>query len=359
MIIRLSNWVLSLLLALSVFAAASPQPAAAASKTALEQALDYAPPATTEIAFTDWQRLKAIEGIAAVNSVSMPDVRERIRKMLVITQERHAPMAGFGLAKFATFAKTWGWDTSDLAWEAMLNLDDEAPLYILQFRANFDMSALAERYRAYQFNERVLDNGITVFTSTVNIKAAWISGSELALRNSALDVKQHRLIVTSGDAGIAAAFAALNDKTARPGSVQRLAKMLARQASGILALPPHACERQRALNKLLKSSKAPALGAYETLAIGYDIVNGQPLGLIAMEYADPATAKTDAPIRLNIAKTGLSLATNRPYSDLITVKSSRVTGTAFMMTVHFREGQPRLLRDMMLRFDVAFAGCGE
>lgn len=91
---------------LCVINATTPATATAASPTRLEQALSYAPAATRSFAFTDWQRIKAIEKTPAINSAKTP-LNERMRWLLKTTVERHAPLSGFGLARFRTFAELW------------------------------------------------------------------------------------------------------------------------------------------------------------------------------------------------------------------------------------------------------------
>ncbi len=107
-----------------------------------------------------------------------------------------------------------GWDSTDLDWDATLTIGDKPPLYVLQLRTDFDMAALAERYKQRKFSVTPLAQGIKLYSTQLVMKADWVRGSELALVNTAIDVKQRRLIVSSGIEVIQSALAATKDKSA-------------------------------------------------------------------------------------------------------------------------------------------------
>lgn len=360
------------LLILCVSNAATSAKTTAASPTPLEQALTYAPAATRSFAFTDWQRIKMIEKAITLNSATTA-LNERARWLLKTTVDRHAPMSGFGLAHFRTFAEMWGWDATDLAWEATLAAGDAPPLHVLQLRADFDMAALAERYKQRKFSATPLAEGITLYSAKLDSKADWVRGSELALVNTAIDAKRRRLIVSSGAAVIQAALAAKNDATAHANgpSVQRVARLLGTPAAGTLLMGPELCatvsvtfgkqlskEQIEAIRKRLLNGKA--VSPYETLSVSYDYVEGRPLGTIAMDYADAAKAKADLKARSDAAKNGISLAINKPYRDSVfALIDGSLQGSTLLLRVQPFRDRPGRLASMLLQRDMPFASCGE
>lgn len=363
---------LAALLILSVINLMPPAMTAAAAPTPLEQALAYAPSATRSIAFTDWQRIKTIEKNTAINSASTP-LNERIRWMQKATLTRHAPMSAFGLARFRTFAELWGWDTTDLQWEATFTAGDEPPLYVMQLRADFDMAALAERYKQRKFSAKALADGVTLYSTKLDLKADWLRGSELALVNTAIDARQRRLIVSSVAQVIESAFAASKDKAAaaKSPSLQRVVRLLGRPASSTLLMGPELCASTSILSgKQLSKEQIDAIrkrlfdgkdvSPYETLAVSYDYVSGRPLGTIAMDYADAAKAKADLKTRSDAAKNGISLAINKPYRDSVFVlENSSVQGNTLVLELRPFDDRPDRLRSMLLKRDMPFAGCGQ
>ncbi len=344
----------------------------AATTTPLERALSYAPAATAVFAFTDWQRIKVIEKTTTLNSATTP-LNERMRWMQKTIAHRHGPMSGFGLTRFRTFAELWGWDVTDLDWDATLTVGDEPPLYVMQLRADFDLTALAERYKQRKFSATALADGITLYSTKLDVKADWVRGSELALINTAIDVKQRRLIVSSGVEGIESALAATKAKAvaAKGPSVQRVVRLLGSPASSTLIMGSELCasmnfpfgkrlskEQIDAIRKRLLNGKA--VSAYETLAVSYDYVDGHPLGTIAMDYADAAAAKADLKPRTDAASNGISLVINKPYRDSVfALTDSSVQGNTLVLRVQPFQDRPDRLRAMLLQRDMPFARCAE
>src|SRR6478672_3207159 len=101
------------ILGLAPAAAQSPSPAAGFAP--LTEAVTFAPLGAAGILFTDWAAAKAAHGYADVTSATPID--ERMRAMVDLGK-LEAPFAGYAIEHLATHADDWGWDTTDLDWEA-------------------------------------------------------------------------------------------------------------------------------------------------------------------------------------------------------------------------------------------------
>jgi hypothetical protein len=347
-------------------------PAAGAVSASLNAALAYAAPGTSALAFTDWQRIKAAEGLAALNSANT-SLDDRAQRFYDVILDRHAPMSAFGISRFVNFAEVWGWDSTDLAWEATYEQKDSAPLVVLQFRAGFDMTKLAARYEAFKFAKEDLGAGVVLNSTALRADTEWSRKTELALANSALDAKQRRLIVSPDAQRVKDALAGVKTKSGRASeaSTRRSIAALGNTMGAYWVFAPKNCEltdvpidklrltpaQRDALRKQLLSKTQ--VGDYLTLAVGYDFVKGKPAGTVVMDYADAARAKADAPARIAAAKDGVSLVVSKPYRDAIfTLSASRIVASTIVLSVRPVDDKPRRLRDMVFRGDMAFASCG-
>jgi hypothetical protein len=82
-------------------------------------------------------------------------------------------------------------------------------------------------------------------------------------------------------------------------------------------------------------------------------VNGE----IVMNYTDAQNAHRDLFSRERALRTGVSIETRTPYSDLVTLDAGHVDGQNLILDVSRAGNRPLLLFRMWLRLDLAFAGC--
>jgi len=93
------------------------------------EALSLLSPDIDAFEFTHWSALKAIHAGADVTSAS--PLSERQRLMLDIAHEE-TPTFPLGLDRLGTWSERWGWDTTDLEWQASCCGDPDFAL--LRFR---------------------------------------------------------------------------------------------------------------------------------------------------------------------------------------------------------------------------------
>lgn len=105
--------VLALVLVLAAPAAAQEEDAPAP----LLQAMAYVHPKADPVSvdFVDWAQLKRLYGYEGISSAS--PLEERQRFMLEVARNEAAPVP-LGLDRLATWPATWGWDNTDLDWQA-------------------------------------------------------------------------------------------------------------------------------------------------------------------------------------------------------------------------------------------------
>jgi hypothetical protein len=107
----------------------------------LAAALGYAPADTQHFAYTDWTILKQVAGVSQLTSASPFDERFDFMRHLAVDQQ--AAGSAFGSSYFVKHAEVWGWDSTDLLWEA--NIQGEgAPLFALRFGDDFDFAPVLD-----------------------------------------------------------------------------------------------------------------------------------------------------------------------------------------------------------------------
>ena len=128
---------------------------------------------------------------------------------------------------------------------------------------------------------------------------------------------------------------------------------------GHLRRVPGFCgRRQRRGGQPSASMAGTGLHPYAVLGIGYGRPGWSPIGRIVFQYLDPASAAADQPVRLRLARTGLSLRARQSIADvLFAVDGSRLEGSRLILDVSPAAGLPSRLFQMAYARDMAFAGC--
>jgi len=121
----------------------------AAHSTPILEALSMFPADIDAFKFTDWAALKAVHGGVDVTSAS--PLTERQQLMLDITRDE-APTFPLGLHRLATWSERWGWDTSDLEWQASCCYASD--FTIPRFREDWDAGPFMARLDAEGYERR-------------------------------------------------------------------------------------------------------------------------------------------------------------------------------------------------------------
>lgn len=341
--------------------------AAMETQAGLDTALATAPADTTMLLFTDWARIKAYENRSAITSQSPLDER---RALLLTTAKTEAAASGFGVQYLDGHAETWGWDSTDLEWEAALT-GQGAPVYVLRLRADLDLAAIEAKFVERDFTKTSRESA-TIYSHELDLGAEWIRSTDLAIVNTAIVADQHLLVISSALDRVEATVdsivgkqSALDENEAAKQIAQAIgetgAAALLLGGAQCAGLDPVALLGRRAtpdmIAQLREQLANPALKPYEALGIGYRKADQRATGTIVMHYASADDAQTALPARQKILAEGSSLATQQPYSDLLTNPQGKVEGTDLVITVQPRNDMPRVLFDMVLRQDLLFAAC--
>lgn len=341
----------------------------------LEEVLRFTPVpfASPSIAFTYWARIRADEGLDDLTSQSPIEDRWALVRS---TTDRHAAPSAFGASRLAVHAEVWGWDLADHVWEANLVLDGLPPLWLVHVGPWVDLDALAARFRDRGFTEEH-SFGVAVFHHPLDLTADWLRATELAILNTAILFEERLLVMCSAPGGVEAVLAARAGELLSWAEVPwaaSLAQILDRASAAVLVLGPETClsfseasvlaaliaspptEAARRFKALLEAS--PPLHPYVGFAAGYEVEDGEPVGLFVLHYLDGEVARADLPARTALAEQGVSLVTRAPYREsAFTVRAASVEGTSVVLRVDPTNGRPSRVLSMVYARDLAFALC--
>jgi len=337
----------------------------------LRAALSFAPPQTEWLAFTDWEGIKLHQAARDVTSASPMQERRDFLRSLSLDE---AAASGFALAYFALQAEQWGWDTTDLLWEATVQ-GPGAPVFILRLRDDFDMDGLLARFAERDF-ERTAHAGALVYTHPLDLTASW--RTELAVFNAAVLPDENVLIHSSDPSAILPVLEAhagtANWQNNR--DILSVAAAFGPARAALLASGPQVCADfgfAALLPVLLGDAKPSAeelaslqrkyfgdapLHPYLVLGISYRYV-AHLEGIIAMHYPSREAAEADLEARRELAANGQSTAAEAPirevlFFDPITTVDFR---NNILLNVRPTGDRPQRLFNMFYRRDMPFAAC--
>jgi hypothetical protein len=169
---------------------------------AIEDALAYVPAGyVPALHFTNWTRIKAYEGVESLTSWSPWSERQKLFR----AANSYHPIAFYAPLNVQPHAPTWGWDFSDLEWEALITLD-EYPLpaaakpslstaHVLKLRNDMDLAPIVDHFIGYGFAHQIY-NGIDIYSRQPDRAAPWAQVAELAVLNTAILADQKVLILS-------------------------------------------------------------------------------------------------------------------------------------------------------------------
>ncbi len=353
-------------------------------ETHLKQALAVLPANTVEVYFTDWARIKETEGVPDLSSQDSFDLRfEFMRRAFIgnMTADppvpaRHAALAGFALNFFQEHAETWGWDSTDLVWEASGHMTQYPPFYVLQFPQDFDFAPLIAHLEERGFAPSQYQ-AATIYSHDMDPSQDWLRTTELGIVNTAVLEEEKMLIISSGLEGVQTILDAgqgeaksLADNPANLAAIEGLGQV----AAAFMALGSDACPAsgddflsslaggqlsQEQLAQLEERFQQPEdLHRYDVLGVGYRYQDKELVGLILMHYPDEAAAKADLDPRQRMAQEGMSFQTMQPYSQAVfSLDEARVEENNLIFRVSPVNELPQRLFQMVLMRDMGFAVC--
>ena len=342
--------------------------------TPMEELVSMIPAVSSpEVYFTDWALLREYEGYEGISSSSPEE--EKLEFMLS-TNQGQAIASGFALGKFAGHAEMWGWDSTDLDWEAHVVATEISPFYILKFRESFDFSPTLELFaeRGYVQTE---SHGALFFSHDLDITADWLRATELSILNVAL-LLQDRTMILSSYAGAPISVVATLNGELPPSPYTQVALSLTHQlgnaAAAVLTLGPGSClsfspnplldilgetDIDEAYSKLKESLDARQdLHPFHGMAVGYRYKNDVPIGFFIFRFPDEASAAEDLVTRKHLAEYGVSKTFEEPYAESAFVVNEAYTeGANLVLAVSPVGSQPRRLFHLCYRRDMLFAAC--
>lgn len=285
-------------------------------------------------------------------------MEDRVAFLLTIGP-KHAAGSSFGLTEFRRLADTWGFDSTDYAWELMINLEGMAPVHYLQFPPEFDLGPTIARFAERGFSEDVRF-GATVYSHPIDSSTTWLL-TLLATTNVAVRPGEKTLILSASPEALDRVLAVVDNVSSSLADDPvnaRLADLGEPEAA--LVLPaPDACDTLADDAPRPISSPTPWPGGrYEALAVTYLARPDGARGQIVFLYATPVAAAADLAFRAEAARNGRSGRAGRPYADYVfTVEAESVVGSSVILDVRPGEGAPIRLFQMVWASDMTFAVC--
>jgi hypothetical protein len=346
----------------SVATAQSPSPSGASGESLLAEAFWFLPPGGTDVAFTDWDRIRRSQGALDLTGESPLDDKAAF---LMATARDEAAASGFALARFRDHRAVWGFDTLDLDWEATYTVDGP-PVFVLRFRDGFDLAPVAALFDERGFTSDPVD-GAVVRSHDMDPTADWLLTTEFAILNTAFLDDGRTLVLSSGRDALTEVLAARYRRGAHePAAVIETLDAIDGASAALVLLglgtclgftpPPFELGAPDPSLRPLRTGEP--LHPYAALGVAYARPGWDPVGRIVMGFPDPTWAGADAEARAEMARSGTSLRTLEPYSEsVLALHQAEVRERALVLHVAPADDIPRRLFQMVWARDMAFAGC--
>jgi len=353
-------------------------PAISAEETApapLMEALAFVPEASdpTSLQFVDWAQLKRLHGGAEITSASPLAKRQRL--MLDIVRSEAAPME-LGIDRLATWPDAWGWDSTDLEWEARVF----GEIAVLRFGEHWDVQPFRDAlagfgYGAHDFEGSVVyrpdpDTEMPSQLRLANMHGLDIHGREITEPTVWVAISDDgRTVVLGRTDGVGRSLGAgLKADPARveASGLGRAAVALGRPVTASVLDGHSACSEHMnewLVGKALEvaASVAP-LHRYEALAAGYTRADASALpdGRYVFAYPHSRQARDDLARRRTLIEEGYPFndSTSRYEDVAFSLADARVAGSRLILDVAPVGGAPiHVLRHVRIS-PILFAMCG-
>ncbi len=350
--------------------------APAADSTPMLEALSLLPADIDAFEFTHWAALKAIHGGSEVTSAS--PLAERQRLMLAMDQHE-ATTSPLGLDRLATWSERWGWDTTDLEWQA--SCCGASDYSILRFREDWDAGPFMARLEAdgYERSDKPHATSFTLepgteapdrdFLERVLQSEGPMGGAPTTRASAAISPDGHTVVLMRGpDAHKVLALAARADASAIADSpFGRVATALGRPLASSIRGERYVCSGTGVERGYLNDEDArlvQAIGVlhpYQTFGMGYERAGpGEPaVGRYVFAYDRARDATADLPGRRRLIEEGHSIRYGAPYHDRVFALVDAVAeGGQLILDVAPVNDTPQTLFDAVIDRDMVFAICG-
>ena len=304
------------------------------AQTVLEELLPYIPQQAEVIDFNHWENVwqqLAPDG-------SRADKLEAYRNAFV---ENRVYMTVTPFNRGDAHADTWGWDHTNLRWEAHLWWFDEAtgeefPFYIVAFSEATALEALTELFLERDFSQEPL-KGAELYHFPFEEDADWQANTDFSLYNTAI-VKDNLILILSYSADAVERVLAVKAGESKPLAkpIQAALRSLKPEASWLRAsFSPRVCNTLR-LSYFAEDLTAAgewllnaSLHDYEGLVVSYSLEEDEVTGGFHFFYKDKTNAKRDEGTRARLVEesSGLGVLTESLPLELLNseVQSTRLS----------------------------------
>jgi hypothetical protein len=349
-------------------------PPAPAATSHLLDALAYAPRGIYSFDFTDWTALKTLHGGADITSTSPLEERQRLVLDMVRSE---ASRFRFGLDRLATWPELWGWDNTDLAWEATPWDPLSKHAKVLRFRDGWDSGPFIDRLEALGYSQTERRYG-SLFSDPPDFTVRPGSEAALELDEMLLTARPHSVAISYDGRTVAIRDGDRADKLlsiaaqADPAEVAaspfgRAAAALGQPVAATIVDGTRGCEWVGPADidyseemKTLARSVGP-LHPYGALGMGYQRAGpGEPaVGRYAFAYKRARQATADLVGRRTLADEGHSSRHGRRYRDAAFILiGAQVDGRTLVLEVAPLYDNPKVFHDLLVGRSLSFATCG-
>jgi hypothetical protein len=350
-------------------------PSARSTTTPLLDALAFAPRGIYSFDFTDWTALKALHGGAGLTSASPLEERQRL---VLDMANSETSASGFGLDRLSTWPELWGWDNTDLAWEATPWDPVAESATVLRFRDGWDPGQFIDRLEVLGYSrteqrygilfsdspdfmpdpdaEAVLDADELLLTAGPHSVAISKDGRTVAIREGSRADELLRIAARADPAEVAASpFGRAAAALGRP-----VAATIVDGAAGCSWMDLADLDYSEDMTTLARS--VGPLHPYQALAMGYERAGpGEPaMGRYAFAYTRAQQAATDLEGRRTLIDDGYSSRHDgKGYRDVaFTLIDAQVVGRTLVFDVVPLYDNPKVFHDLFVGRSLAFASCG-
>jgi len=359
-----SSLLLSLVAAIVVVTPAVAQsPALDPGQPPLAEAVTFAPLGAGTILFTDWATAKAEHGYDNVTSATPLD--ERMDAMVDLGWTE-APFAGFAIDRFALHAEAWGWDTTDVDWEASFGVDGP-PVAVLRLRDGFDLAPVIAHLDDRGFSTEVYGDA-TIRSHAMDVGADWIRTSGFGILNTAILDDGRTLVLSGSLEAVKATLDARHLDFAQAPPSWVVAGALGSPLSAAIEVGTDACAAYDPLVQDAGDAGANAdllaevgtLSPWQAMGIGtYRDDTGAAVGRYVFDHLTEADALAALAGRARLADQGISLRTDEPYAtSVFRLVTFTTDGRDIVLDVAPVEDQSRRLQQAFFSRDMVFATCG-
>lgn len=330
-----------------------------------------APADALQFRFSHWNRLKRHNRVPEMTSdFEMLDRKRFMVKVLTNNQAAAVMDKDF----FEVQANLWGWDSSDLVWEAEVQFTSLIDyLNILRLRPNFDLEALVALLLEREFTP-VTYEGVTIYSMPLTEEVDWYNISPLSIHNIAIFPDEDILIMSPFIEGVQRVIdtrrgqqpAIWDDPLVKRAAFQLVGMAAVELQRGIGSCEYYSAgnsDKGRLINAASEQLDNWPVYPYQLMALGHAFSNEVQVDLVIFHYDDFRQAEIDFEFRENLLRLGTSPKRNVPYSAQFILQDSELDDALMTFSLvpspalSDRSGWPQTVIGWVQDQDALFAAC--